>query len=48
MILDEDDKEAASLKQEAEGIRRELQGAEFANLPDDDHSYSLLVAHYFR
>lgn len=48
MILDEKDAEAAALKEEAESIRRELQGAEFANLPDNDYSYSLLVAHYFR
>ncbi len=48
MVLDEKDAEAAALKKEAQNIRRELQGAEFANLPDDDYSYSLLVAHYFR
>ncbi|KAJ5710116.1 hypothetical protein N7493_009708 [Penicillium malachiteum] len=48
MILDEKDAEAAVLKEEAESIRAELQGAEFSNLPDNDHSYSLLVAHYFR
>lgn len=47
VILDEKDVGAAALKKEAESIKRELQGAEFANLPDNDYSYSLLVAHYF-
>ena len=48
MILDQKDAEGEALKEEAESIRRELQGTEFANLPDNDSSYSLLVAHYFR
>lgn len=48
LILDNEDAEGAALKKEAEEIRRELQRAEFDRLPDDDRSYSLLVAHYFR
>ena len=35
--------EAQKLKLEAEDIRKEMQGERFANLPDTEHSYNLLV-----
>lgn len=37
--------EAAALKEKAESIRREVQGARFDALPDTEESYDLMVFH---
>ncbi|KAJ6019884.1 Tetratricopeptide-like helical [Penicillium canescens] len=40
--------EARRLRQQAEGIRRAIQGSRFDELPATDDSYNILVAAYFR
>ena len=37
--------EAAKLKKSAEDIRREVQGSRFAQLPDTESSYDLMIFH---
>jgi len=37
--------EAATLRQKAESIRRDIQGSRFDGLPDTEESYDLLVFH---
>lgn len=46
--LDPDSEEAASLMKTAEDIRKDIQGDKYKDLPPEDHSYDMLIAHFFR
>lgn len=48
LMNDENDPEATECKERAEAIRRKTQGDKFDKMPDNDHSYDSLIAHYWR
>ncbi|KAF9767395.1 hypothetical protein IL306_000053 [Fusarium sp. DS 682] len=46
--LDPGSDEGKGLRKRAEDIRKQMQGDRYKDLPPEDHSYDMLVAHYFR